>query len=79
LNKKFLAIFIATLMLVGMIPALSTIPPAQAQDEPCDTYPMCVFLNPGVADSDKPGFSHTLDTLWGTQNGGVQSRQIFDH
>jgi len=65
-------------MLIGMIPALSSVPPVQAQDE-CETYPMCVFLHPGVADSDKPGFSHTLDTLWGTQNGGVQSRQLFDN
>jgi hypothetical protein len=66
-------------MIVGMIPALSTIPPAHAQDEVCDTYPMCVFLHPGVADNDKPGFSHTLDTIWGAQNGAVQQRQVFDH
>jgi hypothetical protein len=28
---------------------------------------MCVFLRPGVSDSYKKGWSHTLDTLWGTQ------------
>ena len=52
---------------------------------------MCVFLRPGVSDSYKIGWSHTLDTLWGTQynethpgtfpgtpstNG--QTRQVFD-
>jgi len=28
-----------------------------------------VFLHPGVEDQYKPGWSHTLDTLWGTQAG----------
>ena len=73
MNKKFLAIFIAVIMLIGMIPALSTIPPAQAQDQECVTHPMCVFLHPGIADASKPGFSHTLDTLWKTP------RQVFDN
>jgi hypothetical protein len=47
---------------------------------------MCVFLHPGLADTYKPGFSHTLDTLWGTQAGGPptdpgnpQTRQLFDN
>jgi len=31
--------------------------------------PLCVFLHPGVADSYKSGWSHTLDTLYGTQYG----------
>ena len=82
MNKKFLAIFIAVLMLVGMIPALSTIPPAQAQenDTECVTHPFCVFLHPGVEDIYKPGWSQTLDTLWGTQRRcDVQSRQLFDN
>jgi hypothetical protein len=84
LNKKLVAIFVAVLMLVGMIPALSTIPPAKAQAVPCDplvasNHPLCVSLHPGVEDNDKPGWSQTLDTLWGTQNGDVQRRQVFDH
>ena len=29
--------------------------------------PFCVFLHPGVADGYKTGWSHTLDTLYGTQ------------
>lgn len=52
---------------------------------------ICVFLRPGVSDSYKKGWSHTLDTLWGTQahdqNGdpfpgqpgtNSQTRQVFD-
>jgi len=72
-------------MLIGMIPALSSVPPVQAQDE-CETFPMCVFLHPGLTDAYKPGFSHTLDTLWGTQSNGPptdpgdpQTRQLFDN
>jgi hypothetical protein len=51
-----------------------------------------VFLHPGVADQYKPGWSHTLDTLWGTQAGPLgdpvpgaqpgtnrQTREFFDH
>jgi hypothetical protein len=52
--------------------------------------PMCVFLHPGVADTFKPGWSHTLDTLWGTQDGAglpppgtpgdnAQTRQVFEY
>jgi len=49
--------------------------------------PMCVFLHPGVSDTYKEGWSHTLDTLWGTQKGAPnpgqpdtndQTRQVFD-
>ena len=29
--------------------------------------PFCVFLHPGVGDANKTGWSHTLDTLYGTQ------------
>jgi hypothetical protein len=72
-------------MIIGMIPALS-IPRANAQEE-CELYgdsPMCVFLHPGVADAYKIGWSHTLDTLWNTQDTGTpysgdQSRQVFDN
>jgi hypothetical protein len=85
LNKKFAAVAIALLMIIGMIPALS-IPRATAQ-ETCELYgdsPMCVFLHPGVADAYKIGWSHTLDTLWSTQDTGTpysgdQPRQVFDN
>jgi len=40
--------------------------------------PLRVFLRPGVRDEYKPGWSHTLDTLRGTQGGGAQSGQIID-
>ena len=36
-----------------------------------------VFLRPGVQDPYKPGWSHTLDTLWGTQAGEAQRNQII--
>jgi len=29
-------------------------------------------------DASKPGWSHTLDTLWGTQDGDGQRHQVFD-
>jgi len=66
--------------------------PAQGEVWECHTTSgVCVFLRPGVTDSYKTGWSHTLDTLWGTQynethpgtfpgtpstNG--QTRQVFD-
>jgi len=90
LNKKFYAIAITALMIIGLIPAITAIPQAHAQEE-CDSNgsPMCVFLNPGIADDFKPGWSHTLDTLWGTQDGALfpppgspddnaQTRQFFN-
>jgi len=40
--------------------------------------PVRVFLRPGVRDEYKPGWSHTLDTLRGTQGGVSQLRQIID-
>jgi hypothetical protein len=42
------------------------------------TVPVRVFLRPGVRDEYKPGWSHTLDTLRGTQGGVSQFRQIID-
>ena len=55
------------------------------------TSGVCVFLRPGVSDSYKTGWSHTLDTLWGTQahdqkgdsfpgqpDTNSQTRQVFD-
>ena len=33
--------------------------------------PICVFLHPGKSDQYKLGWSHTLDTLWGTQAGAT--------
>ena len=69
-----------------MLPAIGAIPRANAQAERQEPTcqdgfgsPICVFLHPGVADSSKPGWSHTLDTLWGTQDGDAQRRQVFDH
>jgi hypothetical protein len=92
LNKKFLAIAITALMIIGLFPALTWTPQAHAQEE-CELFgdsPMCVFLNPGIADDFKIGWSHTLDTLWGTQDGALfpppgspednaQTRQLFDN
>jgi len=115
LNKKVLAVAIATLMILSILP-LTTVSadhyanpsgappsswdpdhdprdpapkPRDAVDRvPCDTEgPMCVFLHPGVADSYKEGWSHTLGTLWGLDSGQVvpgqpgtnaQTRQVFD-
>jgi len=89
LNKKVLAIAIATIMILGLFTALT--PTVQAADDQrtCILYgasPFCVFLHPGVEDSYKPGWSHTLDTLWGNQSTPVpgepdtnpQTRQVFD-
>jgi hypothetical protein len=38
-----------------------------------------VFLHPGVRDPYKPGWSHTLDTVWGTVGGDAQQREFLDH
>jgi len=69
-------------MIIGMLPALATIPVAQAQgtgtcslwnaaaagsNSKGTTDPFCVFLHPGAADTYKSGWSQTLDTLYGTQ------------
>ena len=91
MNKKFYAIAIAAIMIIGMLPALTTTVQAQTsawnrEDYPyqvndCDpnTSPMCVFLHPGIPDLYKPGWSHTLDTLWDAQAGDTdQSRQVFE-
>jgi hypothetical protein len=37
-----------------------------------------VFLHPGVSDSYKIGWSHTLGTVWGMPGGAAQTRQFFD-
>jgi len=76
-------------MIIGLFPALSWIPQANAQlewrqDPTCidgSGSPICVFLHPGVEDTYKPGWSHTYDTLWGTQSDPYQAqqRQVFDH
>jgi len=63
---------------------------ASADDELWEchtTCGICVFLRPGVSDSYKKGWSHTLDTLWGTNgtgnhpgtwDGNDQTRQVFN-
>lgn len=118
MNKKVLAVALATLMILGILPALvpmataakvnyTTRTPAPDPRDPvvngtCAQYqsenaiapartalpipPMCVFLHPGVADTYKTGWSHTLDTLWGMQSSPTpgqpmsngQTRQVFD-
>ena len=40
--------------------------------------PFCIFLHPGVADTYNPGWSHTLGTLAGVENGITQRRQVFE-
>jgi len=45
---------------------------------PVAPAPFCLFLHPGITDPYKPGYSHTLDTLWGTQGGAAQTRELFD-
>ena len=84
--KSILAAAIVALMFIGMLPALGTIPKATAlaerQEPTCQDgfgSPICVFLHPGITDASKPGWSHTLDTLWGTQDGATQRRQVFDN
>jgi len=42
-------------------------PAVATQNETAYGSPFCVFLHPGVADANKTGWSHTLDTLYGTQ------------
>lgn len=91
MNKKVFAIAIAAVMILGLFTALT--PTVQAQQrEPCTTKdlyglsPFCVFLHPGIEDAYKPHWSHTLDTLFGSQSAPVpgkpdtnaQTRQVFD-
>jgi hypothetical protein len=91
LNKKVLATTLALLMILGLLPALTTnIPIVQAADNenmryPCQTSealrgysPFCVFLHPGVADDYLGAWSHTLGTLKGLEDGITQRRQVFD-
>ena len=40
--------------------------------------PFCIFLHPGIADAYNLGWSHTLGTLDGLENGITQRRQVFD-
>jgi hypothetical protein len=40
--------------------------------------PFCIFLHPGVEDAYNLGWSHTLGTLKGIENGITQRRQVFD-
>lgn len=42
-------------------------PSVAAYNETAYGSPFCVFLHPGVEDANKTGWSHTLDTLYGTQ------------
>jgi parallel beta-helix repeat protein len=51
---------------------------ATQSNESVAPAPMCVFLGPGISDEYKPGFSHTLGTLWNMDDSG-QSQQIFDN
>ena len=85
MNKKLLAIAIAALMIISMLPALVTTVHAQDyqyQVNQCEVFhssPICVFLHPGIPDAYKSGWSHTLDTLWDAQAGTTdQSRQVFE-
>jgi len=96
LNKKVLAIAIAGIMILGLFTALT--PAVQAQvptacpnaATPAANYgsPFCVYLHPGAVDAYKSGWSHTLDTLNGTQaapghpgqpDTNPQTRQVFDN
>jgi len=81
-------------MILGLFTALTPVARAQSYDQRdlCATKdlngsPFCVFLHPGVEDAYKPHWSHTLDTLNGTQEGlhlpgtpntNAQTRQVFD-
>jgi len=40
--------------------------------------PFCIFLHPGIADQYLPGWSHTLGTLAGAEQGAPQRAQVFD-
>jgi len=73
-------------MILGLIPAIVSTPVVHAQTDQSTCLrenlhgsPMCVFLHPGIADAWKPGWSHTLDTLWNATNGDPgQKQQVFD-
>jgi hypothetical protein len=88
-------------MIIGLLPALAAKPVAAHTyyyTGDCNLYqppaeeggydPFCVFLHPSVTDAYKPGWSHTLDTLRGTQaapqptpgqpDTNAQTRQVFD-
>ena len=87
-------------MIAGLLPAL--IPVANAQQHELQFHyctaadltthfpaPFCVFLHPGVNDTYRHGWSHTLGTLWGsdypgytgvpgTPDNNAQTREVFD-
>lgn len=70
-------------MIIGLFPVMANAQ-ADRQTPTClDSYgsPICVFLHPGIEDEYKPGWSHTLDTLWDVQamGDGSQRRQVFDN
>jgi len=64
-------------------PVLSAAPgvmrSAESATAPEEELPVSVFLRPGVEDPYKPGWSHTLDTLRGTQGGEAQRDEIIRH
>ena len=82
MNKKFAAVAISLIMIIGMLPALipTATAGAAAKQVGCapDGAPFCVFLHPGVPDPYKIGWSHTLGTVWGMPGGAAQTRQFFD-
>jgi hypothetical protein len=70
-----------------MVPVANAQPNVSCTVNSLFTSPFCVYLHPGVNDTYKYGWSHTLDTLWGTQGTGptpgqpltnTQTRQVFD-
>jgi len=70
-------------MIIGTLPAwIPTVNAGavvkQVACAPVAPAPFCLFLHPGITDPYKPGYSHTLDTLWGTQGGAAQTRELFD-
>jgi hypothetical protein len=83
--KSILAAAFVAFMFIGMLAALGNIQNvkalAQRQEPTChDGFgsPICVFLHLGITDVTKPVRRHTLDTIWGTQDGAAQRRQVFD-
>jgi hypothetical protein len=97
MNKKIMAIAIAFIMMIGMLPNLiptatagAGLKPGTVGCTPVGIAPFCLFLHPGVADPYKPGYSQTLDTIWGTQAGppnngaataanNAQTHEFFEH
>ncbi len=76
-------------MILGLLPTLTAnVSIAQAQPgqyRKCEVNtaargfsPFCVFLHPGVADEYLGGWSHTLGTLKGVEDGTTQRRQVFE-